>query len=212
MKKSAGYLLLFCLLALTAIGGWYYSRFRAVRPVSAAVMVDAEDPVLTKVLRAADSLKSYTVANKYNSRVGFLLDMSVASGKNRLFVTDLEKDSIISAGLVTHGRCNQNWLSGRKYSNVVGSGCTSLGRYRIGNAYQGRFGLAYKLHGLDTTNNNAFKRYVVLHAHECVPDNETHPLPLCQSDGCPTVSPAFLQELKAIIDTASQPVILWIYE
>ncbi len=212
MKKIAWYLLLFCLVTLTAIGGWYYSRFGGERAVSPEVIVDEEDPIYAKALRVADSLKSYAITQKYNARVGFLLDMSIESGKNRFFVIDLEKDSIMNAALVTHGRCNQNWLSGRKYSNVVGSGCTSLGRYRVGRSYYGQFGLAYKLHGLDSTNNNAFKRYVVLHAHECVPDKETHPLPLCQSDGCPTVSPAFLQELKAIIDTASQPVILWIYE
>jgi hypothetical protein len=82
--------------------------------------------------------------------------MSLPSGQNRFFVYDLKKDTIKNAGVVTHGRCNQQWLEGRKYSNEAGCGCTSLGKYKIANSYYGRFGLAYKLHGLDKTNSNAF--------------------------------------------------------
>ena len=118
----------------------------------------------------------------------------------------------MDAGLVTHGRCNQNWLRGRKYGNEVGCGCTSLGLYKIGSAYKGRFGLAYKLHGLYSTNSNAFKRFVVLHSMECVPESETYPYPICQSDGCPTVSPGFLKKLQVILDSSAKPVLLYIYE
>ncbi len=110
---------------------------------------------------------------------------------------------MLSSSLVAHGRCNETWLKGRKYGNDEGCGCSSLGKYKIGNPYHGRFGLAYKLHGLDATNNNAFKRYVVLHSHECVPNNEVAPYPICQSDGCPTVSAAFLKQLAGI--TGQEP-------
>ena len=137
--------------------------------------------------------------------------MSLASGQNRFFVYNINKDSIQQSGLVTHGRCNQMWLEGRKYSNEPGCGCSSLGKYKIGNSYQGTFGLAYKLYGLDKTNNNAFKRFVVLHSHDCVPEKEVKD-EICQSDGCPTVSPPFLLQLKSIINNSSKPVLLWIYE
>jgi hypothetical protein len=115
------------------------------------------------------------------------------------------------SGLVTHGRCNEWWLEGRKYSNTQGSGCTSLGRYKVGAAYQGRFGLAYKLHGLDSSNSNAFSRYVVLHAHTCVPQAETVD-EICQSDGCPTVSPLFLQRLSTFLDKKVSPTLLWVFD
>jgi hypothetical protein len=39
-----------------------------------------------------------------------------------------------------------------------GCGCTALGKYKIGDKYKGRFGTAYKLLGLDSSNNNAFKK------------------------------------------------------
>ena len=137
--------------------------------------------------------------------------MSLPSGDNRFFVYDLKKDTIKNSGVVTHGNCNQYWLEGRKYSNEQGSGCTSLGKYKIGYSYKGRFGLAYKLYGLDKTNSNAFNRFVVLHSHSCVPEIEVKD-EICQSNGCPTVSPGYLQQLKPIIDKSSKPVLLWIYE
>jgi hypothetical protein len=115
------------------------------------------------------------------------------------------------SGLVTHGRCNQDWLEGRKYGNTVGCGCTSLGKYRIGNSYNGRFGLAFKLYGLDKTNDKAFNRFVVLHSHACVPEAEVKD-DICQSDGCPTVAPGFLLQLKSILTGSKKPVLLWIYE
>jgi len=166
----------------------------------------------TKILQLkAAELKAYAEQNNYNASICFLVDMTLPSGHDRFFVYDLSKDSIRSAGLVTHGNCNQEWLQGRKYGNVLGCGCTSLGKYKVGNQYYGQFGLAFKLHGLDTTNDKAFARYVVLHSHSCVPESEIAD-DICQSNGCPTVSPGFLQNLKTIINTSKKPILLWIYE
>ena len=154
---------------------------------------------------------SFLKKNEYNQTVCFFIDMTLPSGQNRFFVYDIVKDTIRNSGLVTHGRCDQMWLEGRKYSNEPGCGCSSLGKYKVGYSYNGTFGLAYKLYGLDKTNNNAFKRFVVLHSHECVPGNEVQD-EICQSDGCPTVSPQFLQQLKPIINQSGKPILLWIFE
>ena len=169
-------------------------------------------PVVTKkIVEKAAEAKRFATQHGYNERLCFLVSMSLPSGQNRFFVYDLKNDTVLNQGLVTHGRCNENWLEGRKYGNTPGCGCTSLGKYRIGYSYTGRFGLAYKLYGLESTNNNAFNRFVVLHSHDCVPDaasgNE-----ICQSDGCPTVAPSFLRYLKPIIDRSDKPVLLWIFE
>lgn len=211
MKKARTWLLLTLFLLLTLTGAWYYSRFStasASTPAASSIVGHSSK----KLSAHGQEIKQFCKKNKYNTECAFLIDMSIESGKNRFFILDLSADSVTDAALVTHGRCNENWLKGRKYSNVVGSGCTSLGRYKIGNAYQGRFGLAYKLHGLDSSNSNAYKRFVVLHSHDCVPNQPTSPLPICQSDGCPTVSPEFLQKLKKIIDASNKPIVLWVYE
>ena len=43
------------------------------------------------------------------------------------------------------------------------------------------------------------------------PEDET-PDEICQSNGCPTVSPGMLTELKKIINGSKKPVLLWIYD
>jgi hypothetical protein len=191
---------------------WYYSKFHSKGKVHKTNTVRSNNRVKHLLKEQAASILPFVKKNNYNTSVCFLVNMDIASGTNRFFVYDLKKDSVTDAGLVTHGRCNESWLSGRKYDNKIGCGCTSLGKYKIGKPYQGRFGLAYKLHGLDTTNSNAFKRFVVLHAHDCVPDQEVNPLPICQSDGCPTVSTAFLKKLASIIDASPKPILLSIVD
>lgn len=169
------------------------------------------DATIEKLKKKSTEAASFLKKNGYNESVCFLIDMSLPSGQNRFFVYDIANGSIQTSGLVTHGRCNQDWLEGRKYSDVPGCGCTSLGKYKVGYSYNGTFGLAYKLYGLDKTNNNAFRRFVVLHSHECVPETEVQD-EICQSDGCPTVSPEFLRQLKRTIAGSSEPILLWIFE
>jgi len=194
-------------------GGWYYSRFHLSKRALTKTIDASSDSVNKNSLSShISALQKRTLSKNYNNEVAFFIDMSIESGKKRFFIVNLKTNTLIDAGLVTHGRCNKNWLNGRQYSNTIGGGCTSLGLYKIGGHYNGRFGLAYKLHGLDSSNSNAFKRYVVLHSMECVPENETHPLPICQSDGCPTVSPGFLKKLQPLLDKSAKPMLLYIYE
>lgn len=170
----------------------------------------AKEAWLKKAKEKAQEARSFVNGKNYNNSIVFLLDMNIPSGNERFFVYHLKKDSVTHSGLVTHGSCNEWFLEGRKYSNVEGSGCTSLGKYKIGKSYYGQFGLAWKLYGLDAGNSNAFKRYVVLHSHDCVPDSEINE-ELCQSLGCPTVSPNFLKTIKPMIDSSEKAVLLWIY-
>lgn len=166
---------------------------------------------LLKLRSKASAAKAFTKQNHFDTSLCFLIDMSLPANHKRFFVYDLAKDTIQNSGLVTHGNCNQYWLEGRRYGNEIGCGCTSLGKYKIGNSYAGRFGLAFKLYGLEKTNSNAFKRYVVLHSHSCVPDKEMVE-DICQSNGCPTVAPNFLKQLEPMIKTSARPIMLWIFE
>lgn len=213
MLKPRNLIILFILILsaswFTSSGVW--KRTKAIHFKSPEKKRSITNSTFLTLKSKAEEAKAFIKSKSYNDQICFMIDMSIASGQNRFFVYDLKKDTIKNAGVVTHGRCNQQWLEGRKYSNEPGCGCTSLGKYKIANSYYGRFGLAYKLHGLDKTNSNAFKRFVVLHAHECVPETEIKD-DICQSDGCPTVAPGYLQQLKPIIDKSSKPVLLWIYE
>jgi hypothetical protein len=154
--------------------------------------------------------KVFIRSNGYNEEFVFIADLSMHSGIERFAIVDLEKDSVIQNGLIAHGAGGKYFSATARYSNVPGSLCSSPGKYRVGVKYNGRFGKAYKLHGLDKTNSKAFERAVVLHAYDCVPDSMTYPAYLCNSLGCPMVSYHFLGILSKYIDKSKKPVLLWI--
>ena len=87
------------------------------------------NPSLEKAKLKAASAKMFVKQKGYNERICFLVDMSLPSGHNRFFVFNLKKDTLQNSGLVTHGRCNQYWLEGRKYGNTVG--CPVLDRKSV---------------------------------------------------------------------------------
>ena len=183
-------------------------RANAAARAGATVVADEEQ---VRLEAAAAAQKDYLRRHRYNGEFCFLVDMRQPSGKYRFFVYDLHKDSILLAGLVAHGSGGSGFSMTPSFSNINGSGCTSLGRYRIGYPYNGMCGRSYKLYGLDTTNNQAFQRNVVLHSWKDVPDAETYPYPICNSRGCPMVSPAFLHQLQPMIDRSKKPVLLCIF-
>jgi hypothetical protein len=138
--------------------------------------------------------------------------MGLPSRKYRFFVANLEKDTLLLAGLVAHGSSNRTFAVAPSFSNTDGSGCTSIGRDRIGAPYAGRFGRAYELYGLDSTNSQAFWRNIVLHSFSYVPEAETDPYPICNSLGCPMVSRGFLQQLEPVIDHSPRQILLRIFD
>ncbi|MBS1947046.1 MAG: murein L,D-transpeptidase catalytic domain family protein [Bacteroidetes bacterium] len=202
-------LLIIIFVAFVFAGGYYYEGF--YRKERKAFITGINDPEISKVNEKALLLRAFAAKKKYNQKIAFLLDMSMPSGKYRFFVFDLDKHSIIKTALVAHGSGNSGFSLDAKFSNACESGYSSLGKYKIGKKYNGRFGITYKLYGLDSTNNNAFKRNIVLHAYDCVPENETYPYPICNSRGCPMVSPGFMKQLRQIIDNNRQPILLWVF-
>ena len=189
----------------------YYKGFCKPGINNFSVVKYLDEPELARITGKAIELKKFEAGKNFSKKIIFLVDMSLPSGKNRFFVYDIPGDSIMKASLVAHGSGNNGFSFTPKFSNRAESSCTALGKYKIGKRYSGRFGTAYKLFGLDSTNSNAFKRNIVLHSYNCVPLEETYPLPICNSRGCPMVSPAFLKQLQTIIDKSEVPVLLWIF-
>ena len=153
-------------------------------------------------------LKEYALKNKCNQNYAFVIDMRIPSYKKRFFVYNLKKDSLINAGFVAHGTGSETFRGELVFSNVPDSRCSSLGKYKIGGSYKGMWGFSYKLQGLDSTNNKAFERAIVLHGHACIPDEQINDWPICFSYGCPMVSPTFLQKLKGYISKQGKTPIL----
>jgi hypothetical protein len=190
---------------------------RKVEPLIAKSETNKEEtsavPENTTVINIlAKKINNYAIENGFSTEYCFLIDMSLPGGRKRFFVYDLAKSFIVYSGLVAHGSCNQTFLPRPRFSNTPGGGCSSLGKYKVGEFYRGQYGKSFRLYGLDNCNSNAYKRAVVIHGYDCVPDEEIYPRVLCNSLGCVMVSYKFFDRLSHIIEKSGKPIILWIYQ
>ncbi|MBW1656743.1 murein L,D-transpeptidase catalytic domain-containing protein [Flavobacterium quisquiliarum] len=168
---------------------------------------------LARLNEHVSEVKTYVSANRgYSKKIAFLVDMKIKSGKNRFFVYDLENERIIDQGLVAHGSGSETGIKGDilQFSNMPNSNCTSLGRYGVEKPYKGVFGKAYRLSGMDESNNNAQKRAIVLHCYKEVPDDEKEYY-IINSHGCPMVSEAFFKRLDKFIEGSDSKIMLSVY-
>lgn len=135
-----------------------------------------------------------------NTSICILVDYSLPSGCNRLWVWDFDEEEVIFECPVAHGRGKGGIPRGEaRFSNEEESWLSSLGKSRIAERYTGRFGISYRLDGLDSTNSNIRKRFIVLHAYHTVPPKPIFPLPSGRSKGCLMVAPSNMQTLDKIL-------------
>ena len=138
------------------------------------------------------------------SRPGVLAvaDMDLPSSEPRLWVLDLRAGEVLHRSPVAHGR-GSGQLRARRFSNTIKSACTALGFYRTQDTYQGKHGLSRRLRGLDAgQNDNALRRYVVLHAADYVSRAylQRHGQ-AGNSRGCPALPP---DQYRAIIGSVGE--------
>jgi L,D-transpeptidase catalytic domain len=212
-KNSLLALCLFMTIAASAFSGVSngYKPYPVIRSLILTGRNVITHETISRLKRKAIEARDYVSDKKFSEQYCFFIDMRLPSGKNRFFVYSLEKDAVVAAGLVSHGKGSEKGSYALVFSNTPNSLCTSLGKYKMGRSYQGMFGLSYKLYGLDRTNSNAFERNVVLHSYNGVPKQEVFPEPICVSEGCPQIAPDFLNQLKAYMDASDAPILLWIY-
>lgn len=177
-----------------------------------------KDLLLERLRVKADSALIYSKSKGFDTKYCILIDFSIHSGRNRMFVWDFANDTIKYAGLCCHGygnNANRGTQKVPKFSNEPGSLCSSLGRYKIGTRAYSSWGINvhYKLHGLDKTNSNAYRRIVVLHSHTPVPEKEIYPyhLPLGYSQGCPVVADGFMRKVDDLLKDTKKPMLMWLY-
>lgn len=206
MKQLFGLLVIGLTLGL----GYWFSKKSA--PVFSESKPLSDDAAQKRLLSKIKALQKFLEKNpKYNNEVVFLADLKIMSGKNRFFVYDLKQNKVTDQGLMAHGSGSETGIEGKLYfSNIPNSNTTSLGKYAIGHHYVGKFGKAYKLYGLDKTNDKAFERFIVLHYYDKVP-YEQQLEPICNSLGCPMVNEKFFNRLEKILDNSEKKILLNIY-
>ena len=138
-----------------------------------------------------------------------IIDFSLPSDKERLWVLDLIRGKVLFHCLVSHG-LNSGELMAEKFSNIPGSNASSPGFYTTGETYIGKHGFSLKLDGLEMgINDKARKRAIVMHGADYVSTEFIRKYGrLGRSFGCPAVP----QELsKEIIQTIEGGSCLFIY-
>lgn len=138
-----------------------------------------------------------------------LVDYSLSSKENRLWVIDLKSNIILFQSLVSHGRNSGNEYAA-KFSDRPESYKSSLGFYVTGETYFGKHGYSLRLDGLEKgVNSNARARAIVVHGADYVSEKFAQQNGrLGRSLGCL----ALKQDLtKEVIDTIKDKSCLFVY-
>ena len=125
-----------------------------------------------------------------------IIDFSLPSVEQRMWVVDLDTDEVLFHELVAHGK-STGGNHARSFSNEPGSHASSLGTFITGGTYEGKHGFSLKLTGLEPGfNDRALERAIVVHAAWYVsPDFAKRHGRLGRSWGCPAVRPEVAEEL-----------------
>lgn len=137
-----------------------------------------------------------------------IADFDQNSTKKRLWIIDLDKDSLLLNTWVAHGSRSGDDLATR-FSDLNDSNESSLGFYVTAEVYMGKHGRSLRLDGMDEGfNANARKRSIVVHGAPYVSQGTIDQLGrLGRSQGCPAV-PAELADL--VINTIEGKTVIFI--
>lgn len=174
---------------------------------------------LIKTKKKAQEALEFCKTKKMNTDFCILIDMSLHSGVNRFVVWDFKENKILNQYLVGHGCGTNSWSSDESkenptFSNEDGSHLSALGKYKLGERGRSDWGInvKYLMHGLEKTNNNALKRFIVFHSWNLMSDEEIYPKGSPEGWGCPTISNNAMREIDVILQKSGKPVLMWIYE
>ena len=166
----------------------------------------------------ASQALAFCKKQRFNTDFCILIDMRLHSGVKRFFVWDFKKGAFTNSFLVSHGCGNHPWSldltkENPQFSNTDGSHCSSLGKYKIGARAYSSWGVhvKYVLHGLEPTNSNASKRFIVFHSWDAVSDVEVYPNGTPEGWGCPTISNNSFKMIDPLIQSSKKPVLFWMY-
>ena len=172
--------------------------------VKAAPGADAK--VIALAVRATQCSRAQGIAPAQRLAV---IDYSLPSTEQRLWVFDLKRRKLLFHELVAHGR-NSGENMATLFSNRNESHATSLGLFRTQESYLGQNGYSLRMEGLEPGfNDNAFDRAIVIHGAPYVsPVLARANGRIGRSLGCPAVRPAIAHRL---IDSMKDGQLLFSY-
>ncbi len=138
-----------------------------------------------------------------------VIDYSLPSSKQRMWIFDLDHDRLLYNTYVAHGR-NSGMDTPHHFSNLNSSKETSLGTYITRDTYIGSKGYSLNLQGLEKGfNDNAYSRRVVVHGAWYVePDFIKKSGHAGRSWGCPSIAKTIA---KPVINTIKGGSVVFAY-
>lgn len=145
------------------------------------------------------ALHAYQIANaKHLVKKPMLtvIDYSLPSSKQRMWVFDLRKQQLLLNTFVAHGQ-NSGMNVPNHFSNRPSSKSSSLGTYITKDTYSGHNGVSLNLQGLERGfNDNALSRRVVIHGAWYMEPSFIHSTGRAgRSWGCPAVAKSIAPKL-----------------
>lgn len=119
-----------------------------------------------------------------------VIDFSLPSTEQRLWIFDLKTQALVLQDLVAHGQGSGDNLASN-FSNVEGSHQSSIGLFRTQESYTGKHGYSLRMDGLEPgINDLARQRAIVIHSADYVdPSWIAQYGRIGRSQGCPAVRP-----------------------
>ena len=165
-----------------------------------------EYAVFKKALTGFFYLKA---TNNIKKNILTIIDFSISSKLERMWIIDMKEMKVIHSSLVAHGR-NSGEEFATRFSNSPNSNQSSLGFYLTGDTYVGQHGLSLYLDGVELgINDNARSRAIVMHGADYVSEGfVSHTGRLGRSFGCPSIP---VQGHEEIVKMLSNRSCLYIY-
>lgn len=172
-----------------------------------------------KEVNAPPTVLSYCQDNGLETAYCVYVDFSIPSGKDRFFIYNMATNRTISSSICLHGNGKGNTAEIPKFSNQIGSNCTSLGHYKItGAGISKNYNIPIlKLKGLDPSNNNAERRGIYVHPAlsptiaQYLPNPKYMPLTM-ESEGCFAINYSSFIKLKKLVEKSDKPILLYAYK
>jgi hypothetical protein len=188
--RRAGALVIICLSVSAGSAHAVTGSASAGMPLAAQLASVAPD-LNNAVLKKAVSAMECAVASGADPAARLaVIDFSLPSAQQRLWIFDLQRKSLLLQDLVAHGSgSGDNYAAA--FSNIEGSHQSSIGLFRTSESYTGRHGYSLRMDGLEAgINDLARQRAIVIHPADYVdPAWVERYGRIGRSQGCPAVRP-----------------------